>query len=152
MYFDEASFNLWLRNKRTWTPKIEPVKYPINKTRGKGITVMGAISQHLGKPLFTLEVSTNSAAFQSFLEKLRGRFPLKSTRVTVVLDNARAHTTLDARRLAEELNIELMFMPPYSPEFNCIEALWSVIKRDFKKRVLALRKVVISDGQFRQLL
>jgi transposase len=42
-----------------------------------------------------------------------------------------------------------MFMPPYSPEFNCIEALWSVIKRDFKKRVLALRKVVIGDGQFR---
>ncbi len=84
--------------------------------------------------------------------KLRARFPLQSTRVTVVLDNARAHTTLDARNLAEELNIELMFMPPYSPEFNCIEALWSVIKRDFKKRVLALRKVVIGDGQFRQLL
>jgi transposase len=29
-----------------------------------------------------------------------------------------------------------MFMPPYSPEFNSIEALWSVLKRDFKKRVL----------------
>ena len=55
VYFDEASFNLWLRNKRTWTPKTMPVKYPLNKNRGKGITVMGAISQHLGKPLFTLE-------------------------------------------------------------------------------------------------
>ena len=44
IYFDEASFNLWLRNKRTWTPKQEPVKYPIGKNRGKGITVMGAIS------------------------------------------------------------------------------------------------------------
>jgi transposase len=48
--------------------------------------------------------------------------------------------------------MELMFMPPYSPEFNCIEALWSVIKRDFKKRVLDLRDVVISDAQFRNLL
>jgi len=44
VYFDEASFNLWLRNRKTWTPKIEPVKYPLNKNRGKGITVMGAIS------------------------------------------------------------------------------------------------------------
>jgi len=69
-----------------------------------------------------------------------------------VLDNARAHTTNDSKRLAEELNMELMFMPPYSPEFNCIEALWSVIKRDFKKRVLDLRDVVISDAQFRNLL
>ena len=63
VYFDEASFNLWLRNKRTWTPKLDPIKYPINKNRGKGITVMGAISQFLGKPLFTLEASTNSMAF-----------------------------------------------------------------------------------------
>jgi transposase len=38
--------------------------------------------------------------------------------------------------LAEDLNFELMFMPPYTPEFNCIEALWSVIKKDFKHRVL----------------
>ena len=52
---------------------------------------------------------------------------------------------MNQKSLAEELNIELMFMPPYSPEFNCIEALWSVIKRDIKKRVLELREVVISD-------
>ena len=68
------------------------------------------------------------------------------------MDNARAHTTIESKQLADELNIELMFMPPYTPEFNCIEALWSVIKRDFKKRVLALREVVISDDKFRQLL
>jgi hypothetical protein len=44
VYFDEASFNLWLRNRRTWTPKDEPIKYPLGRNRGKGITVMGAIS------------------------------------------------------------------------------------------------------------
>ena len=98
---------------------------------------MGAISQHLGKPVWSLEESTNSRAFMLFLEKLRGRFPLRSTRVTIVLDNARAHCTSDAKQLADKLNLELMFMPPYTPEFNCIEALWSVIKRDFKQRILA---------------
>jgi hypothetical protein len=54
--------------------------------------------------------------------------------------------------LAEDLNFELMFMPPYTPEFNCIEALWSVLKRDFKKRVLAMQQVVIGDALFKQLL
>ncbi len=152
VYFDEASFNLWLRNRRTWTPRFEPIKYPLGKNRGKGITVMGAISQHLGKPLFTLESSTNSKAFVEFLIKLRKRFPLKSTRVTIVLDNAKAHRTAEVYATAEKLNFELMFMPPYCPEFNCIEALWSVLKRDFKKRVLEQRKVMISDDLFRQLL
>jgi transposase len=42
-----------------------------------------------------------------------------------------------------------MFMPPYCPEFNCIEALWSVLKRDFKKRVLLEQRVEISDDHFR---
>ena len=152
VYFDEASFNLWLRNKKTWTPKDEPIKYPLGRNRGKGITVMGAISQHLGKPLWSLEESTNSFAFMSFLEKLRGRFPLKSTRVTVVLDNARAHCTTNAKQLAEKLNLELMFMPPYTPEFNCIEALWSIIKRDFKRRVLMEDSVDIGEIRFRNLL
>ena len=54
--------------------------------------------------------------------------------------------------MAAELNLELMFMPPYTPEFNCIEALWSVIKRDFKKRVLAMQQVHIGDALFKQLL
>ena len=71
MYLDEASFNLWLRNKKTWTPRDEPVKYPLNKERYKGITVIGAISQFLGKPVFSLESSTNANAFQEFLRKLR---------------------------------------------------------------------------------
>jgi hypothetical protein len=97
VYFDEASFNLWLRSRRTWTPRHEPIKYPLNKNRGKGITVMGAISQHLGKPLWSLEDSTNSSAFKNFLQKLRNRFPLRSTRVNIVLDNAKAHTTIEVR-------------------------------------------------------
>jgi len=152
VYFDEASFNLWLRNRKTWTTSVDPIKYVLNKNRGKGITVMGAISHHLGKPLFTLEASTNSRAFCSFLGKLRQRFPHKATRITIVLDNARAHRTLDVKKAAEDLNLELMFMPPYSPEFNCIEALWSVIKKDFKSRVIARGEVRISDDTFRQLL
>ena len=72
--------------------------------------------------------------------------------MTIVLDNHKAHTSPPSKKLAEELNFELMFMPPYSPEFNCIEALWSVIKRDFKRRVLDMRQVLISELQFRIFL
>jgi transposase len=145
VYFDEASFNLWLRNRRTWSPRVDPVKYPIGRNRGAGITVMGAISQFMGKPIFTLEKSTNSTAFQNFLRVLRQRFKVRSIRLYLVLDNAKAHTNKESKLLAEELNIELLFMPPYTPEFNCIEALWSVLKRDFKRRVLEEGAVSVSD-------
>jgi transposase len=42
---------------------------------------------------------------------------------------------------AEILNFHLMFMPPYSPELNSIESLWSVIKRSVKHQMV-LRKLV----------
>ena len=69
-----------------------------------------------------------------------------------MLDNAKAHTNKESKLLAEELNIELLFMPPYTPEFNCIEALWSVLKRDFKRRVLEEVAVSVSDQRFREHL
>jgi transposase len=62
---------------------------------------MGAISQHLTKPLFTLEKSTNSQAFVQFLKQLRKRFPRQwSTPVTIVLDNAKAHKTQEVKNIA----------------------------------------------------
>ena len=41
-------------------------------------------------------------------------------------------------------NIEIKFLPSYSPEFNSIEPLWSVIKRRFKSKLVAESDVVIN--------
>ena len=43
-------------------------------------------------------------------------------------------------------------MPPYSPELNSIESLWSVIKRDFKQRALDNVMFKMNQTQFSELL
>jgi len=43
-------------------------------------------------------------------------------------------------------------MPPYSPELNAIEPLWSVLKRDFKKRMLEHRVDKVEEHFFRKIL
>ena len=43
-------------------------------------------------------------------------------------------------------------MPPYSPELNAIEPLWSVLKRDFKQRMLDHRAYRVEEHFFRQIL
>ncbi len=50
--------------------------------------------------------------------------------VTIVLDNARYQHCNLVEKYAEELNIELLFLPSYSPHFNIIERLWKWIKKD----------------------
>jgi len=44
VYFDESSFNLWMRSRKTWCNPANPVRWVHNKFRGSGVTVYGAIS------------------------------------------------------------------------------------------------------------
>ena len=49
--------------------------------------------------------------------------------LTLVLDNARYQKCELVRTLARQLNIELLYLPAYSPNLNLIERLWKYTKR-----------------------
>lgn len=53
-------------------------------------------------------------------------------KIYLVMDNARYNRAYDVQDLALELNIELLYLPPYSPNLNIIERLWKF----FKKKVM----------------
>ncbi len=48
--------------------------------------------------------------------------------ITVVLDNARYQKCQVVFALAEALNIELLYLPSYSPHLNLIERLWKFVR------------------------
>jgi len=50
--------------------------------------------------------------------------------ITVILDNARYQHCELVKKFAAELNIELLFLPSYSPHLNIIERLWKWVKKD----------------------
>ena len=86
------------------------------------------------KFVYSLGYSTNSDGLLIFLKLLRKSLPLsrRNEKIVLVLDNHRAHRTNDVKTLCVELKIEMMFLPPYRPQLNPIEALWSVVKHYFK--------------------
>ena len=49
--------------------------------------------------------------------------------ITVVLDNARYQRCKLVQWQAAQLGIELLFLPPYSPNLNLIERLWKFVKK-----------------------
>ena len=49
--------------------------------------------------------------------------------ITLVLDNARYQRCTLVQTLARALNIELLYLPAYSPNLNLIERLWKFIKK-----------------------
>lgn len=49
-------------------------------------------------------------------------------KIHVVLDNAKYQKCALVKNLAEELKIDLVYLPPYSPNLNLIERLWKFVK------------------------
>jgi len=48
-------------------------------------------------------------------------------------DNARIHHTKILKEFCYNNNIQLLYIPPYTPEFNPIELIFSILKTHFRK-------------------
>ena len=51
----------------------------------------------------------------------------------VVMDNLRAHHVKDVRKLFEGTEFRAVYLPPYSPDLNPIEKMWSKMKSILRK-------------------
>ena len=54
----------------------------------------------------------------------------------VVMDNLAAHKCAGVREAIESVGCELWYLPPYSPDLNPIEKLWSKIKSHLRRAAL----------------
>ena len=57
-------------------------------------------------------------------------------RICLILDNYSVHKSAFIKKIAEILNIVLIYLPPYSPQLNPIEQLWRKMKRIIRKKYL----------------
>ena len=94
----------------------------------KRLNVLGALD-FVTKELISISNTTyiTSETVCELLRTLHARHsPLP---ITLVLDNARYQRCRLVQDLAEQLGIELMFLPSYSPNLNLIERLWKFVKK-----------------------
>lgn len=102
------------------------IKAPAGRKRFNVLGALNAITHEL--ILVTNDTYINA---QSVCELLR-RISLLGADVpiTLVLDNARYQKCKIVTALAKALEIELLFLPPYSPNLNLIERLWKFVKKE----------------------
>ena len=93
----------------------------------ESVRIFGAMSQE--ELRIKIVESTNSETFREFLEEIRRDRP----RLFMVLDNASYHKSKAVREYVESAggDVELEFLPPYTPQLNPAETVW----RDLKKRL-----------------
>jgi transposase len=94
----------------------------------KRFSVLGAINA-VSKELIMVTEATyvDSMTVCALLKELAIRY--WDRHIVIVLDNARYQRCRLVLRTAESLHIQLLFLPPYSPNLNLIERLWKFVKK-----------------------
>lgn len=73
-----------------------------------------------------IEGASDSVVFREYVRRILA--PTLSPKDIVVMDNLRTHYDPEAISLIEARGAQVKFLPPYSPDFNPIEKMWSKIK------------------------
>jgi transposase len=101
--------------------------------KNKRITVISAYSnqtKQLIAPMY-FEGNTDTEIFNQWIEEFL--IPELKPNQTVILDNAAFHKSQKTMELVESVECRLLYLPPYSPDFNPIEQKWSYVKNTVKK-------------------
>lgn len=106
------------------------IRAPAGRQRFNVLGALNAITHELvtGAPAAVTNDTYINA--DSVCELLRRLAALElDVPITLVLDNARYQKCRVVQALAATLQIELLYLPPYSPNLNLIERLWKFVKR-----------------------
>jgi len=90
------------------------------------INIIGAQSKDFYYGIECYTHSTDSIFFEEWFENSLLKTVPKG--YTAIMDNAKFHNKIRLRKLARG-KLRLLFLPPYSPDFNPIEKTWSNMKR-----------------------
>jgi transposase len=91
------------------------------------VTMLAALTIGGLQAPMTIESATDGDVFLAYLEQVLCP-RLRAGRV-VIMDNLAAHKVAGVRELIESRGARLLYLPPYSPDFNPIEHAWSKIKQ-----------------------
>lgn len=103
------------------------VKYAVPFNRGNHLTMIGAISHSKIEAAMYGQWSTNGEIFLNFIEQCL--CPVLRKDQVVVMDNVSFHQVQGVKEAIEKTGARLIYLPPYSPEFNPIEPMWGKIKQ-----------------------
>ena len=95
--------------------------------------VLGAINI-VTKKVTTITNTTYITATEIclMLKKLATEYPGKA--IHLVMDNARYQKCNAVKEMAATLGIDLVYIPPYSPNLNPIERLWKFVKGKLRSK------------------
>lgn len=95
-------------------------------TRSKNTTILSSVRLN-GETAYTIyQGGTTKEKFTTYLKDVL--IPTLHEGDVVIMDNMRTHCSNEVKKVFNDANISFLYLPPYSPDFNPIEKMWSKVK------------------------
>jgi transposase len=138
VYIDESGINQYLQREYARALRGEVIEDVKPGKRFKRINIIGAQGEDFYYGIECYEQSTDSRFFEGWFENSLLKIIPKG--YTAIMDNARFHNKCRLQKLARG-NIRLLFLPPYSPDYNPIEKTWSNKKRFIRSNMQKYKSI-----------
>lgn len=94
-------------------------------------TILSSIRLDGSTAAMVIEGATDASVFRAYVHHIL--IPSLRPRDIVVMDNLAPHKHPDIPRMLDHAGVEVWYLPPYSPDFNPIEKMWSKTKTYLRK-------------------
>jgi transposase len=131
VFIDEtwASTNMARKNGRA--PRGERLRASVPHGHWKTTTFIAGLRQSGLTAPMVLDGPINGVWFQAYVDRVL--VPTLSPGDIVVMDNLGSHKGAGVRKAIEAAGATLLYLPPYSPDFNPIEKAFSKLKALLRK-------------------
>jgi putative transposase len=128
VHIDECGFAPCVTRRYGYAPKGHRVYGLVSGHRRPRTSLIAArIDKKMQAP-FLFEGTCDTDVFNFWLETML--CPRLSNDHLVIMDNAAFHKSPETARLIEQTGADLLFLPPYSPDFNPIEHDFAALKKN----------------------
>nr|WP_255638997.1 IS630 family transposase [Deinococcus betulae] len=135
LYLNESGFQTNMTRTHARCPRGQRATDTVPRNRGKILTLLCALTLAGPTAPLVVEGGVNGHVFVTYVREVL--VPVLRPGQLVVLDNLGAHLRPEVRELVEAAGALLVYLPPYSPDLNPIESMFSKLKAAL--RALAAR-------------
>jgi transposase len=114
-----------------WSPRGERCHDRKKAERTTRYNITAALNLNLLFAPFLFEGYSNSLVYEAYVEHVLA--PALKPGMVVIIDNASFHKSKRTVALIEAAGCRIIFLPPYSPDFNPIEHHWTAVKNAIRK-------------------
>lgn len=137
MFLDETAANTSMVRRDGWAPRGERCRLAAPAGHGKTTTVIAGLRTSGPSAVALLDGPVTGERFRAYVAETL--VPILEPGDTLILDNLGAHKVAGVREAIAAVGARLLYLPPYSPEFNPIEMAFA--KRKTLLRSAAARTV-----------